>query len=82
MFMVGRCPEGSAGADLVAMCERVSIKDEDYFYLMDIPVLSLDTNRTYANIFCAQCHSDGSNLKQWTVRNIDCNRDEDEITNQ
>ena len=79
MYMVGKCPKQIAEASLVALCERESVKDEDYFHLMDIPVLSLDTNRTYANIFCAQCHSDVSNLKEWTVDEINCSRDETEI---
>jgi len=80
--MVGKCPKESQEIDLAAMCERVSIKDRNYFHLMDIPVLSLDTNRTYVNIFCAQCHSDASNLQEWTVNNIDCNKDETEMINQ
>jgi len=80
--MVGKCPEQSqVEPDLITMCERQPMKDGSYSHLMDIPVLSLDTNRTYVNIFCAQCHSDIDNLKQWTAH-VDCNIGEIEMIQQ
>ena len=63
--MVGKCPQREEAVDLVAGCQRVSTP---YSHLMDVPVLSLATNRTYVNIFCARCHSDVGNLKEWTTR--------------
>ena len=80
--MVGKCPKQSQReADLVAMCERHPTENGFYSHLMDIPVLSLDTNRTYVNVFCAQCYSDVSNLKEWTA-SVDCNIDEIEMIHQ
>lgn len=43
---------------------------------MDVPVLSLATNRTYANVYCALCHSDAANLASWNISyrcNVDLN---------
>ena len=79
--MMGKCPKDSQETGLVAMCERLPMKDGSYSHLMDIPVLSLDTNITYVNIFCAQCHSDVSNLKEWSAR-VDCDIDEIEMIHQ
>ena len=42
-------------------------------YLQDLPVHSLRTNRTYVNIFCAQCHGDATgDLMPYNV-SIVCN---------
>ena len=70
--MVGKCPNESQETELMATCGRISVADEAYSHLMDIPVLSLDTNRTYVNIFCARCHGDAGNLQPLTL-SIDCN---------
>ena len=64
--MIADCPEGSRST----ACHR-QVDDKDYTYLMDIPVLSLKTNITYANIYCAKCNSDADYLAQWDV-DVDC----------
>ena len=74
--MIGKCPENtinnSQQKSLEAMCERRQSNDFIYTHLMDIPVLSMETNQTYANIYCARCHSDAENLVNWSV-SIQCN---------
>ena len=55
------------------LCHK-KVNPSEYTHLMDIPVLSLATNRTYANVFCARCHSDASRLARWNV-SIECNED-------
>ena len=55
------------------LCERIP-PSVGYSFVLDLPVLSLDTNRTYANIYCARCHSDASHLASWNA-SIECNKD-------
>lgn len=79
MYMIGSCPTNNSSNDdesLEALCRRRQ-NPESYFprrysYVIDIPVLSLATNRTYANVYCAQCHSDAYQLAQWNI-SIKCN---------
>ena len=79
MYMIGSCPTNDSSNDdesLEALCRRRQ-NPESYFphrysYVIDIPVLSLATNRTYANVYCAQCHSDAYQLAQWNI-SIKCN---------
>ena len=63
LYMIDNCLDGDTR--LAAMCHRQPVDDKDYTYLMDLPVLSLETNVTYANIFCAQCHQDVARLAKW-----------------
>lgn len=79
--MIGACPadfkEGEGS--LVAMCQRhlVTKRREShihYSYLMDVPALSLKTNLTYANVYCARCHGDDQQLAEWDV-SINCDED-------
>ena len=63
LYMIDYCPGGDTR--LAAMCQRHPVEDKDYTYLMDLPVLSLETNVTYANVFCAQCHEDVTRLAKW-----------------
>lgn len=79
MYMIGSCPtDNSFNEDesVEALCRRRKIPESyfphQYSYLIDIPVLSLATNRTYANVYCAQCHSDAHELAQWNIT-IKCN---------
>lgn len=72
MYMIGNCPANEEDQELVASCQRRNDPEFSYSHLTDIPVLSLVTNRTYANIYCAQCHSDIQNLANWNI-SIDCN---------
>ncbi len=77
--MVDKCPSARFDDDdesLRALCQKKP-SQSDYTHLMDIPVLSLDTNRTYANVFCARCHSDAARLARWNV-SIECNEDIDQ----
>jgi len=76
IYMIGKCPENTASDNpqqrtLEAMCERRQNGDYTYSHLMDIPVLSLETNQTYANIYCARCNSDAEKLANWSV-SIQC----------
>lgn len=79
--MIGSCPMDSTNDDdsVAALCHRrmdTESSHHQYSYLMDIPVLSLATNRTYANIYCAQCHSDTRRLAPWNI-SVHCNDDYD-----
>lgn len=70
IYAIGGCPstEGQNLSDLSAMCRMRTFNTAiQYSYLMDVPVLSLDSNRTYTNIFCAQCNSDAVRLANWNV---------------
>jgi hypothetical protein len=66
--MIADCPEDDARS---TACHREQVDHKDYTYLMDIPVLSLKTNITYANIYCAKCNNDADYLARWNV-NVDC----------
>lgn len=85
MYMIGICPANGSSTDdqsVEALCRRrknpESYFPHQYSYLIDIPVLSLATNRTYANVYCAQCHSDASQLSQWNI-SIKCNDNIDKL---
>ncbi len=74
--MIAKCPANfaagsSVDVSLVAMCQRDL--EFHYSYLMDIPVLSLKSNLTYANIYCARCHADDQHLAQWNKTSLRCN---------
>jgi hypothetical protein len=76
--MIDDCPTSRWFHDnddesLPALCQKKT-NPSDYTHLIDIPVLSLETNRTYANVFCARCHSDAARLASWNV-SIECNED-------
>lgn len=74
--MVDACPTTWIDDDdesLPTLCQR-SANRSDYTYLMDIPALSLETNQTYANVFCARCHSDADHLASWNV-SVECDVD-------
>lgn len=85
--MIDECParhqstwfgdDESEDESLPALCQKKPNPPSDYTHLMDIPVLSLETNRTYANVFCARCHSDAARLARWNV-SIECNEDFDQ----
>lgn len=72
MFMIGSCPlDGDSW--LATSCQRWN-ESAHYSHLTDVPVLSLITNRTYANVYCAQCHSDAQQLATWNI-SIECDKD-------
>ncbi|KAK4020210.1 hypothetical protein OUZ56_002208 [Daphnia magna] len=76
IYMINACPSTWVEDDdesLPALC-RKSPNRLDYTHLIDIPVLSLETNRTYANVFCARCHSDANRLASWNV-SVECDVD-------
>ena len=63
--MINRCPPNWAGNDsLQLLCQRNPNLTE-YSHLLDLPVFSLATNRSYANIYCAKCHFDTRHLAKW-----------------
>lgn len=72
MHMIGNCPVNNEDQELTASCQRRNDPEFSYSHLNDIPVLSLVTNRTYANIYCARCHSDIQQLANWNI-SIHCN---------
>lgn len=77
VYMIGKCPASfHDDFSLAAMCQRKRHADPpiQYSYLMDIPVLSLTTNLTYANIYCARCHADDQELAEWEA-SFQCNED-------
>ncbi|KAB7496047.1 hypothetical protein Anas_10721, partial [Armadillidium nasatum] len=40
------------------------VEEESYGVILDIPVLSLNTNYTYVNYYCAICNNDSSSILQ------------------
>ena len=73
--MVGACPADFADLQLAALCRKDPDDDTGgYSYLMDVPVMSLVTNLTYANVYCARCHSDDGRLAQWDL-SVTCSDD-------
>lgn len=69
--MIHRCPPDWRGnKSLPLLClNDPSLTDNPH--LLDLPVYSLATNQSYANIYCAQCHFDTSNLAKWNV-SVEC----------
>lgn len=72
MYMIADCPETWPDSSTIAYCQKI-VKESDYTYRLDIPVLSLDTNLTYANAYCARCHSDANRLARWNA-SVECNQ--------
>lgn len=77
--MIGDCPStwvassaDKKGAEAVAaFCRRQVDSVDEFSYLMDVPVTSTATNRTYVNTFCARCNSDSEHLMNVVVA-LDC----------
>lgn len=77
MYMIASCPNGSSEDEdesVATLCQHRKDFESGHPHLADVPVLSLATNRTYANVYCAQCHSDFHRLAQWNT-SIYCNED-------
>ena len=76
--MAAKCPANWATTEdkklVKAQCERKHYEDLVHTYIMDIPVLSLRTNRTYANVYCAACHADSDTLAAWNI-SVGCDVD-------
>ncbi|XP_065579142.1 uncharacterized protein LOC136039387 isoform X1 [Artemia franciscana] len=68
IFMTAHCPDGTK-EDLRKLCER-RIPDDSYNYILDLPVFSLNTKKTYANVYCARCNTD-FHLAQWNA-SVEC----------
>lgn len=69
--MINRCPPNWTGNDsLPLLCQRNPNLTE-YSHLLDLPVFSLATNRSYANIYCAKCHFDTRHLAKWDL-SVNC----------
>lgn len=74
--MIGNCPADWSGDEtLPDLCQRKATLS-DYSHLVDVPVFSNITNITYANLYCALCHSDTAQLAKWDSW-IDCNEELD-----
>ena len=60
VLMVTSCPRDYVGPQsVVTQCSRSSYS---YSYLLDLPVTSAASGRVFANLYCAQCHEDASDL--------------------
>lgn len=65
MYMLAACPR-NATADASLLCRPGSADDaESGDHLRDVPVRSLATGVTYANVYCARCHGDADRLQSW-----------------
>ncbi|CAG0922804.1 unnamed protein product [Notodromas monacha] len=63
VFMVSKCPLSYNSEDMSSKCSRSpGIPNEDYTYLLDLPVYSNTSKHLYANFYCAICH--GEDLKE------------------
>ena len=61
VLMVTSCPRDYAGPQsVVTQCSRSS--SSSYSYILDLPVTSAASGRVFANLYCAQCHEDASDL--------------------
>lgn len=65
VYMVNKCPD-RAPKELSDKCERVSVENDPQRYLMDIPVVSQNSDIVYSNDFCAKCHNDFT-VKEYNV---------------
>lgn len=76
--MIDDCPEDWTDVESLSIfCRKDLTLADGYSYLLDVPVWSYDTNRTYANVYCARCHSDSAHLAKWNV-SVDCEKNVDE----
>ena len=81
--MIGNCPANWIDQhekafrfydlDDSKLCKRIP-NSLGHTFQMDWPVLSLDTNRTYANIYCAECNADAAHLVKWNT-SIECTKE-------
>ena len=81
--MIGNCPANWIDEhekafrfydlDDSKLCKRIP-NSLGHTFQMDWPVLSLDTNRTYANIYCAECNADAAHLVKWNA-SIECTKE-------
>ena len=56
VLMVTSCPRDYAGPQsVVTQCSRSSYS---YSYILDLPVTSAASGRVFANLYCAQCHEE------------------------
>ena len=61
VLMVTSCPRDYAGPQsVVTQCSRSS--SSSYSYILDLPVTSAASGRVFANLYCAQCHEDATDL--------------------
>ncbi|CAL4101752.1 unnamed protein product, partial [Meganyctiphanes norvegica] len=61
-YGIRRCPDDTPNS-LSEKCLK-TVKQEDYTYIMDIPVISRETGIYYSNIYCAHCHGDDADVKE------------------
>lgn len=73
IYVIGKCPSDSHDIHLENTCSGAGEDDPADIYV-DIPVRSLNTNITYANIYCATCHNDAHNLQDWNIT-VRCSAD-------
>lgn len=67
--MVTSCPAEWRDTEISLRCTK-SVHRNSYTYIIDVPVLSENTNVIYANVYCAACNNDSSaiaptNLTIW-----------------
>ncbi|CAG0884415.1 unnamed protein product [Darwinula stevensoni] len=72
IYMVGRCPSDYGDESVMQQCLRDSVPDSEYSHILDVPVFSSATNRTYVNVFCAHCNQ-AKELVPWTLH-INCSK--------
>ena len=61
-IMIDSCPSSWRNADVARACLSTNYTANP---VVALPVLNMTTNITYANIYCAKCHSKSSDLHFW-----------------
>ena len=78
MIMVTSCPQNFTDQDTVELCTADNQTIKQYWYGLDIPVLS--NNTVYKNIYCALCHS--ISVEDISAVNISVRCDNEELISQ
>ncbi|CAL4139132.1 unnamed protein product [Meganyctiphanes norvegica] len=72
IYIRGQCRDGWQGEREIELCNRAEVKYIRKNISLDLPITSLHTGITYANIYCAICNEDISSLSRWLPR-LECN---------
>ena len=64
--MIDSCPPNYKETSIISKCSK-DVENSQYTYNIDLPVVSSETERLYANIFCAICNNDSQSLNEQSV---------------
>lgn len=62
MYMVSTCPAEWQDPQVSLRCSKSDRLISGYTHIIDVPVLSADSNILYANVYCAVCNNDTTEI--------------------